>query len=370
MQLAYIAARRDARSSDAAFVAADAEMSERRVEMIRRISFIRAVALPLALALWPSVLRGQGAAAPQAEILRERLQAMAAEFPGKAGIFVRNVETGAEVAIHADDLFPMASTYKVAIMTQVFREVDAGRISLDERVTLGESDRRAGSGLFVFMKPGLSPTIHDLLLLMITVSDNEATDLLLKRVGAGNVTAMLRQIGIRDFRVDRSTEQIIGDWLGAADPKLRGISAAQMLAKPEQFGSLTREQLDAAARAFADDPRDHTSPKAMAELLTKIVKNEAASEKSCQDMLGIMTEQQLRGRIPRYLEELTTATKSGTIGPVTNDVGVINVGKQHIVVSVYTLKENSSVETELAEEFIARVALVAYDYFQDIASVH
>jgi len=338
--------------------------------MTGRTHLAASVSLVLALAVWPATLRGQGTAVPQAEVLQHRLQTMAAAFPGKVGIFVRNVETGAEVSIHADEMFPMASTYKVAIMTQVFREVDAERMSLDERVTLTESDRRAGSGLFVFMKPGLAPTIHDLLLLMITVSDNEATDLLLRRVGAANVTAMLRQLGIRDFRVDRSTEQIIGDWLGAADARFRGISAAQMLAKEELFATLSREQLDNAARAFADDPRDHTSPKAMADLLTKIVKSEAASEKSCRDMLQIMAEQQLRGRIPRYLEEVTTSTKSGTIGPVTNDVGVINAGKQHIVVSVYTLKANSGVETELAEEFIGRVARASYDYFQDTASVH
>jgi beta-lactamase class A len=326
-------------------------------------------ALGLLLSLSPAMLHAQGGAA-HAGVLEQRLQGLTSEFPGKVGIFVRNVETGAEVSIHADEMFPMASTYKVAIMTQVFREVEAGRMSLDERVTLTESDRRPGSGLFVFMRPGLNPTIHDLLLLMITVSDNTATDLLLKRVGAANVTAMLRQLGIRDFRVDRSTEQIIGDWLGAADSRLRGVTAAQMLAKPEQFGALTPEQLDSAARTFADDPRDHTSPRAMGDLLTKIVKNEAASAKSCQDMLEIMTEQQLRGRIPRYLEAVSSATKSGTIGPVTNDVGVINVGKGHVVLSVYTLKANAGVRTELAEQFIAHVARTVYDYSEDTAASH
>jgi len=337
--------------------------------MRREKQVLRLLWFVAAFALGPCIAQGQETTT-HAGALEQRLQALSAEFPGKVGVFVRNVETGAEVAIRADEMFPMASTYKVAIMTQVFREVDAGRLSLDERVTLTEADRRPGSGLFILMKPGLNPTIHDLLLLMITVSDNEATDLLLKRVGAANVTAMLRQLGIRDFRVDRSTEQIIGDWLGAADPKLRGISAAQMLAKPEQFGTLTREQLDTAARAFADDPRDHTSPRAMADLLTKIVKKEAASEKSCQDMLAIMSEQQLRGRIPRYLEEIRTATKSGTIGPVTNDVGVLYVGQQHVVVSVYTLKANPEVTTELAEQFIGRVARAVYDYFQDAATTH
>src|SRR5215469_12292977 len=141
---------------------------------------------------------------PQARgVLRERLTKIAASFPGKVGIFVLNIETGAEAGVNADDQFPMASTYKVAIMVQVFREAEAGRLSLTQRVTLGPSDRRLGSGLFPYMDTGLAPTIHDLILLMITVSDNEATDLLLKMVGAKNVTALLRRLDIDGMRVDR-----------------------------------------------------------------------------------------------------------------------------------------------------------------------
>src|SRR5215813_7032655 len=133
-------------------------------------------------------------------VLRGRLAEIAASFPGKVGVLVRNVETGVETGVNADEQFPMASTYKVAIMAQVFREADAGRIKLDERVTLTAADARLGSGLLPYFSPGLSPTIHDLLLLMITVSDNVATDILLKRVGAKKVTAMLRQLGIEGMR--------------------------------------------------------------------------------------------------------------------------------------------------------------------------
>src|SRR5262249_51057163 len=285
----------------------------------------------------------QGAGASNIETLRGRLGEIAASFPGKVGVFVRNVETGAETGWNADEQFPMASTYKVAIMAQVFREVDAGRMKLDERVTLTPADARLGSGLLPYFSPGLSPTIHDLLLLMITVSDNVATDILLRRVGAKNVTAMLRQMGIDAMRVDRSTEEIIGSYLEAADPRFRGISGAELAAHPEKFPAMTKEQTEKADKAIVDDPRDHASPRAMAELLTRIVKNQAASEKSCADMLGIMQAQQLRTRIQRYLENVPTATKNGTIGYATNDVGVVYVGKQHLVVSIYTLKASSAV---------------------------
>lgn len=315
--------------------------------------------------LFAALAQGQEALHQSGSVLKERLIKIAASFPGKVGIFVRNIETGEETGVNSDDQFPMASTYKVAIMVQVFREAEAGHLSLTERVPLSESDRRLGSGLLPYTTPGLNPTIHDLVLLMITLSDNEATDLLLKRAGAKNVTAMLRQLGIEDMRVDRSTDALIGDWLAAANPSLRGVSGAEFFAHPERLAGLTREQTERADHAFIDDPRDHTSPKAMTDLLTKIFRGQAASEKSCHDMLEVMQQQQLRTRIHRYLENATIASKNGTIGYVTNDVGIVSVDKRHFAVSVYTLKANSNVATEQAEELIGRLARATYDYFEN-----
>ena len=323
-----------------------------------------ALFLLVSLLLFPTA-RGQEPAPQSGTVLRERLTKIAASFPGKVGTFVRNIETGEEAGISSDDQFPMASTYKVAIMVQVFREAEAGHLSLAERVPLSEADRRLGSGLLPYVTPGLNPTIHDLVLLMITLSDNEATDLLLKRVGAKNVTAMLRQLAIQDMRVDRSTEELIGDWLTSANPSLRGVSGAEFFAHSEKLAGLTRDQTERADRAFVDDPRDHTSPKAIADLLTKIYRAQAASEKSCHDMLNIMEQQQLRTRIHRYLENATVASKNGTIGYVTNDVGIVSANKHHFVVSVYTLKANSTVTTEQAEELIGGIARAAYNYFED-----
>jgi beta-lactamase class A len=318
----------------------------------------------------PAAAGAKGAAAASAPTLQERLNVLAASFPGKIGVYIRNVETGATAAVAPDDTYPMASTYKVAIMLQVFRQVDEGKISLDERVTLKQSDLRPGSGLLQYMAPGISPTIHDLLLMMITVSDNEATDILLKRVGAANVTATLRNLGIQGMRVDRATEEIIGDWLAAANPQFKGKSGAEILAHPEAFEKMTQADMDKAAESLTADPRDHSSPRAMGELLEKIVKSEAASEKSCRDLLGIMQKQEHRGRISRYMGEMTTATKSGTIGATTNDVGVLYVGKQHVVIAVFTVKANALVQTEQAEDLIGRIAKTTYDYFHDESGAH
>jgi len=129
--------------------------------------------------------------------LQSRVAELAISFPGTIGVYARNIETGAEVTYKSDDRFPMASVYKIPIMVRVFREVDAGHLHLTDRIELTEADKRLGSGLFMYMTPGLKPTLHDLLTMMITVSDNTATDKLLGIVGAQNVNAMLSTLGIK-----------------------------------------------------------------------------------------------------------------------------------------------------------------------------
>src|SRR5262249_35407264 len=104
---------------------------------------IRSYALFLLTSLILSPLaKCQEQALKSSVVLRERLNRIASSFPGKIGMFVRNLETNEEVGIHSDDQFPMASTYKVAIMVEVFREAEARHLSLTERVQLSESDRR------------------------------------------------------------------------------------------------------------------------------------------------------------------------------------------------------------------------------------
>lgn len=323
----------------------------------RHCTLILASLLLVSTLCWP--------APPQNTIarLQARVERLAHSFPGTIGVYARNIETGAEVAVNVDQLFPMASVYKVAIMVHVFREVDAGRLSLTERIVIRETDRRLGSGLLSYMTPGLNPTLYDLLLLMITISDNQATDMLLERVGAANVTATLRQLGLKDIRVDRSTAELIGDLLTLTDQSFRGKSPAYLLAHPELYAKITPEKREQAYRAFLEDKRDVSSPRAMVELLVEIFRAEAASQASCKEMLQILRRQQFGQRISRYLEGIGVGNKTGTVGYTVNDAGIIYAGKQHIALAVFTLKANSQVSTEEAQQRIGEIARTIYDYF-------
>jgi beta-lactamase class A len=296
------------------------------------------------------------------ERIHERIEQLTRSFPGKIGVFARNVETGEEIGYNGDELFPMASTYKVPIMITVFRESEADRLSLEERVQTTEADRRLGSGLLTHLKPALNPTLYDVVVMMMSTSDNEATDMLLARIGVPRVNAVLRDLAIRNMRVDRTTQQILGDWIHYVDPSAKADFSEQTAVAVIRGAS--RDRIETADRAFTDDPRDHASPRAMTDLLTKLVLNEAATAKSCGEMLGIMRLQEFTDRIPRYLEGVPVAAKNGTIQYTTNDVGVIFAGKHHIALTIYTLKQNLSVTTDEAQDRIGRIARVIYDYFQ------
>src|SRR5262249_35118320 len=185
---------------------------------------------------------------PQMERLRAHLQELAGAFPGTIGVAVRDIGTGQTISINGDRLFPMASAYKIPILVEVFRQVEAKKFSLDDRVELTADDRTLGSGVLTLMSPGLKPTIKDLVTLMIVLSDNEATDILLNKVGAENVTATMRSFGLKNIRVDRTTFEMIRDYLALIDEGAAGKTKQQLMNRP-RVDTATPERV---AKADAD----------------------------------------------------------------------------------------------------------------------
>jgi len=292
--------------------------------------------------------------------LQARLEKIAANFNGTIGVAIKNIETGEEAKMNADEFFPMASVYKIPIMVEVFRQVEDGQFTLSDRIELTEEMKTMGSGILTLMDAGLNPTIKDLITLMIIVSDNEATDILLNKAGAANVTATIEALGLKNIRVDRTTRELISDYLGMMDPKLKGISRKELMELPED--SITPEMRAKAAKQFTQVLKDVATPQDMTSLLEKIFKGEAASSQSCKEMLKILARQQFNTRLPRYLaEEATVLHKTGTIGSITNDAGIIFLKNCHIAITVFTKdKRGDRIE---AERTIARMARLVFDYF-------
>lgn len=301
---------------------------------------------------------------PPERIEREITRA-AQSAGGTVGVSAIHVESGRRVALHAGERFPMASTYKIPIAVQLLSRVDQGDLRLDRMIELTPSDLHPGSGVLtrLFSKPGVVLSVWNLLELMLLISDNSATDLLLRLSGGPEaVTARMRSWGIRDMEVNRPTINLIADSEGYSLPP-------ETQWTPELFKKLhdatTPESRKAAAAKFAADPRDTTTPEAMAGLLERIYRGEILTRESRALLLDIMDRCQtgdarLKGILPA---KTAVAHKTGTMSGIANDVGIMTLPDDagHIAIAVFVKSsEKNSVERERA---IAQIARAVYDYF-------
>src|SRR5262245_201783 len=130
-----------------------------RKNVMRRRRALYALSLLCLLSL-PTYAQeaSSGGTSAQLSRLRSRLQELSDAFPGVIGVAVRDIKTGEEVSINGDRPFPMASVYKVPIMVEVLRQIEAKKFSIDDRIELGDEHRTLGSGVLTLLSNGLKPT--------------------------------------------------------------------------------------------------------------------------------------------------------------------------------------------------------------------
>jgi len=284
---------------------------------------------------------------------------------GRVGVSAVHLENQTAFALNGMEPFPMASTFKVPIAVQLFHRVDEGEIRLDEMITLAPSDLHPGSGEISHLlnDPGVSLSLLNLVELMLLISDNSATDLVLKAAGGpAAVNARLDDLGIRGIRVDRPTIRLIADWSGVRLPPESEWT-------PERYRELSRavpaDARRAAAEAFETDPQDTSTPEGMTDLLRTIWIRSALSEDSTAQLLDIMRRCETGpGRIKGMLPPGTEVRhKTGTIGGTTNDVGIITLPGDagHVALAVFV--KGSRRPSVDVEPVIAHIARAVYDYF-------
>jgi beta-lactamase class A len=149
--------------------------------------------------------RGPGWGASDPAQLRRRLEALAAGHEGVVGISVRNLATGESISIRGEETFPSASLIKVAVLVTLLDEVQRGRVSLDERSTMIGRDRVGGSGVLKHMRTGTELTIEDLAWLMIVLSDNTATNLILDKLDVRTVWSKMEALALPHTKIHSKT---------------------------------------------------------------------------------------------------------------------------------------------------------------------
>lgn len=303
---------------------------------------------------------------PDLTRLAREIERLADDGGGVMGVAALHLESGRGVLLNGADRFPMASSYKVPIAVQLLTRVDAREISLDSMITLTPGDIHPGSGVLseLFDDPGVALSLRNLLELMLLISDNSATDVVLRTAGGGAaVTQRMEALGVQGVRVDRPTVALIGDWVG-----VRNLPANHDVPESlwrELSRAVTREQREAAAAAFDTDPRDTSTPAGMLALLEKVWRGEAVSRESTALLLDIMTRSttggaRIRGLLP---PDVSVAHKTGTIGGTTNDVGIMTLPEDAGHVAIVTFVKSSPRPVETRERAIAQVSRAIYDYF-------
>ena len=298
--------------------------------------------------------------------LESEIARLAALSGGTMGVAAVHVESGRSAWLNPDVPFPMASTYKVPVAVELLTRVDAGDLSLDDRIDIGVDAYSPGSGMLAKLldDPGLSVSVHNLLEIMLLISDNTATDRLLEAVGGGEaVTARMRALGVEGVRVDRPTIRLIGDWLGVEDmPSASGRTWEDYQVLADATGDEARAE---AARAFEADIRDTSTPRGMADLLGQVWTRKALSESSRALLVDIRGRwetglNRLKGLLP---EGTVVAHKTGTIGRTANDVGIVTLPGDAGHVIVVAFVKASELDEPARERAIAEVARAAHDYF-------
>ena len=125
---------------------------------------------------------------PSTRTMNARISEVVRDFKGQIGVAARNLGTGEELDVNADTRFPTASTIKTAVMLEAYRQAAESGLSFDTPIALREEDKVGGSGVLRDLQPGLPVTIADLIRLMIVLSDNTATNMLIGRLGTARST--------------------------------------------------------------------------------------------------------------------------------------------------------------------------------------
>lgn len=303
---------------------------------------------------------------PNLGLLQAEIGRLTAISGGTVGVGIIHVESGRELFVNGSEPFPMASTFKVPVAVELLTRVQSGGLRLDSMITVTRSDLHPGSGTLtgLFNDPGVSLSVHNLLELMLLISDNSATDLILKLAGGGaEVNERLAALGIRGISVDRPTIHLIADAIGV---KNLGPESGWSIARFDSLnGMVTPQERQAARTAFYQDRRDTATPEAMARLLAKIHRGEALNPERTSQLLDIMLRCETGAlRLKGFLPPGTPVRhKTGSLGlGVANDVGIIELPDAgHLVVAVFVKESTRDVASQ--ERAIAQIARAAYDYF-------
>jgi len=277
------------------------------------------------------------ACSANASDLEKQLQDLAASHHGKVAVYAKNLTTGESVSLDPTRPVQTASIIKLPLMLQTFKQVKSGKLTLSSPVVLTKDNQVPGSGILTLLDPGLKLTLKDTVTLMITLSDNTATNMLIDVVGLQPTNEMLARMGLKNTYFYK---------------KVYKPAQGPMPPDQKQFGL------------------GKTTAEEMAKVMESIYRCDLGDRSLCLDMITIMRNQQYRDMLPRYLERKDAsedlsaiADKIGALDDVRDDVALVYTQRGPVIISIFTYdnQDQSWTPENKAEILIGRMARAIVD---------
>jgi len=247
------------------------------------------------------------------------------DIDANVSVVIKNLNNDELIQINQNNVFPSASTIKLVIMSELLQQVKENKLSLDQTIVLTDKMKISGDGILKELNTGHEFTLQEILVLMIIISDNMATNILIDMVGVDNVNTMAQKLGLRRTR-------------------------------------LQRKMMDSVSAECGRD--NYTSAHDMFHILELIYKGENIDKYYSSIMLDILKKQQVSGRLNLYLpKDIVIAHKTGGLDKLEHDVGIIYLPNCEYIICVLTnqLKTNKD-----GREIIGKISNMVYQFFNKI----
>ena len=258
--------------------------------------------------------------------LESTIRDVDSHLDGVMGVAIEDLTTGDHFFLHENEVFAQASSIKITVLAQLYQQAQQGKLKLTDLYTVQASDLVPDSDIMGGLTPGVTRiTLRDLATMMVAVSDNSATNVLIDRVGMDNVNAFLNAQGLRDTR-------------------------------------LRRKMMD--LKAATEGRENVSTPNEMLNLLQALYRGEILNKEMTADFFKVLSTHK-DSWIPRNLpDDLKIADKPGALEGVRNDSGVIFVDRRPYVLCVMTTYLHRERD---GEEAISNVSLAAWRMFDRLA---
>lgn len=232
-----------------------------------------------------------------------------------------DLETGTEYFINGSLKSPTASIFKIWVLLALFRMIENGEASMDEKMTYTEDDVTIGSGILCFLKPGITMTLGDFVFLMIGHSDNAATDMIIRRVGLDRVQALIRELDLPGTIVRVNCRDLLKclDDLNEDDVKIIGKKTMRLM----PFSTCELEE------------SNYSNAEDLIKTWKLLYEGKILSAEKTDECIEIFKKCQTNNKLPRKLPwGVPIAHKTGTIDRVSNDSGIVYTNKGNYILTV------------------------------------